>query len=107
MAYKPKIIKGKVTGTEWPIDGHVLYFSLWDYDPDSWHLLCWDDSDDEAVMLTMYQTEDEAGICDCDTLEEFTEKWKAKEWEPQGVFCLGLDRVEVQEVIQEEEKGDG
>ena len=27
MGYKPKIITGKVTGTGWPIDGHVLYFS--------------------------------------------------------------------------------
>ena len=29
MGYKPKIITGKVTGTGWPIDGHVLYFSMW------------------------------------------------------------------------------
>ena len=26
MEYKPKVITGKVTGTGWPIDGHVLWF---------------------------------------------------------------------------------
>lgn len=106
MAYKPKIVTGKVTGTGWPIDGHVLYFSQWDYDPESWHLYGWEDEDDEAVMLTVYQTETEAGLCVRDTLEAFTEMWKAKEWEPQGVFALPLDQVEVLEVKQEEEKDD-
>lgn len=107
MAYKPKIVTGKVTGTGWPIDGHVLYFSQWDYDNyENWHLYGWDDADDEAVMLTVYQTETEAGLCCSGTLEAFTEKWKAKEWTPQGSFCLPLDQVEVVEVKQEEEKDD-
>ena len=106
MPYKPKIVTGKVTGTGWPIDGHTLYFSLWDYDPEHWHLYGWEDEDDEAVMLTVYQTETEAGLCLCDTLEAFTEMWKAKKWEPEGVFALPLDQVEVQEVKQEEEKDD-
>ena len=35
-----------------------------------------------------------------------TKRWKAKEWEPQGVFCLDLDKVEVVEVVQEEVKND-
>lgn len=40
MDYKPKIIKGTVKGTGWPIDGHTIHFSLWDYDNhESWHLL--------------------------------------------------------------------
>lgn len=105
MAYKPKIVTGRVTGTGWPIDGHVLYFSQWDYDKrEKWHLYGWDDADDEAVMLTIYQTETEAGICCSDTLEAFVEIWKAKKWEPQGVFCLELDQVEVMEVKQEEVK---
>ena len=106
MAYKPKIITGRVTGTGWPIDGHVLYFSQWDYDPDSWHLYGWDDADDEAVMKTVFHTETLAGMCSCDTLEDFAKKWKAKEWEPQGVFSLDLNQVEVLEVKQEEEKDD-
>lgn len=37
--YMPKIIEGKVSGTGWPIDGHTLLLSLWDYDNhESWHL---------------------------------------------------------------------
>lgn len=84
MGYKPKIITGKVTGTGWPIDGHVLYLAMWDYDRESWHLYGWDDADDEAVMQTMYQTETEAAMCLYDTLEDFAKAWKAKEWEAQG-----------------------
>lgn len=107
MAYKPKIVTGKVTGTGWPIDGHVLYFSQWDWDNrESWHLYGWDDADDEAVMLTMWETENEAGLSLYDTLEDFTAAWKAKEWEPQGSFCLDLDKVEVLEVKQEEQQDD-
>jgi len=107
MNYQPKIITGAVKGTGWPIDGHTLYFSQWDYDNyDSWHLNGWDDADDEAVMLTMYQTEDEAGLCLYDTLEGFTKAWKAKEWEPQGSFCLDLNQVDIIEVKQEEAKND-
>ena len=32
MEYRPRIIKGTVKNTGYPIDGHVLYFSQWDYD---------------------------------------------------------------------------
>ena len=104
MPYKPKIITGKVTGTGWPIDGHVLYFSQWDYDNrESWHLYGWEDEDDEAVMLTMFQTETEEGIF-LNTLNAFTDMWKAKAWEPAGAFCLPLDKVEVVEIKQEEER---
>jgi hypothetical protein len=103
MAYQPKIITGKVKGTGWPIDGHVLYLSSWDYDNhESWHLYGWDDADDEAVMLTMHQTETEADLSN-ETLEDFTKTWKAKQWEPQGSFTLPLDQVEVLEVKQEEQ----
>ena len=104
MAYKPKIITGRVKGTGWPIDGHVLYFSLWDYDRENWHLYGWDDEDDDAVMRTVYQTETEAGICTSETLEAFAAKWRAEEWYPDGAFCIPLDCVEVVEVKQEEER---
>lgn len=107
MPYKPKIIKGTVKGTGWPIDGHVLYFSQWDYDNhENWHLYGWEDEADEAVMQTVFKTETEAGLCLHDTLESFTKSWKAKEWEPQGSFCLELDQVEVLEVVQEEQPDD-
>lgn len=102
MAYQPKIVKGMVSGTGYPIDGHVLYFSLWDYDHhEFYHLYGWDDADDEAVMLTMYET-DEIGT----SLRDFTDKWKAKQFEPDGVFCLIPDTVEVLEVVREEVKDD-
>lgn len=81
MEYKPKVITGKVTGTGWPIDGHVLWFSQWDYDNrESWHLYGWEDSEDDAVMQTVFQTETESGLCPFDTLEKFAENWKAKKW---------------------------
>ena len=97
MQYRPKIIKGTVKGTGWPIDGHTLYFSQWDYDNrESWHLYGWDEPDDESVMQTTYQTETAAGLCLYDTLEGFTEAWKAKKWEPQGAFCLTLEQVDAE-----------
>ena len=116
MPYKPKIIAGRVKGTGYPIDGHVLNFSQWDYDNrESWHLYGWDEASDEAVMLTMFKAELEAAteICLANTgepleysdedFESFKEKWAAGEWEPDGVFCLPLDKVEVVTVLQEEE----
>lgn len=103
MKYKPKIVLGKVGNTGWPIDGHTLKLSLWDYDEhESWHLFDWSNDDDQAVMETMFITETKAWMCLYDTLDEFAEHWD--EWEPQGVFCIPLDNVEVLEVIQEEQK---
>lgn len=107
MKYKPKVITGKVQGTGYPIDGHVLYLSQWDYDNhEAWHLWGWDDAAAEAVMLTMYQSEKDADISFYDTLKDFEKAWKAKEWEPQCSFCLKLENVEIIEVIQEEEADD-
>lgn len=108
MAYKPKIIAGKVNGTGYPIDGHTLIFSLWDYDNyEWWHLYGWEDPHDEAVMLTMYEIEKE----NAERNEEeappqrlFRKQWKRQEWQPDAPFVLPLDVVEVVEVIQEEEK---
>ncbi len=107
MAYKPRIVIGKVTGTDYPIDGHELYFSQWDYDNgESFHLYGWGEDADEAVMQTMYQCEIEDGLRTSDTLEAFAEKWKAEKWEPAAALCLPLDRVEVLEVVQNEERDD-
>lgn len=116
MPYKPKIIAGRVKGTGYPIDGHVLTFSQWDYDNrESWHLYGWDEASDEAVMLTMFKAELEAAteICLANTgeplentdedFENFKKTWEAGEWEPAGAFCLPLDKVEVVTVLQEEE----
>lgn len=103
--YKPRVIEGKISGTGWPIDGHALMLSLWDYDNrSSWHLDYWKNEDDSVVMETMFITETAAGMCLYDTLEEFAEHWD--EWEAQGVFCIPLDNVEVLKVLQEEAKSE-
>lgn len=104
MEYKPKIIKGKAQNTGYPIDGHVLTLSKWDYDDNaSWHLYGWDQSDDKAVMETMYLAELDAGLQSCDTLVEFEQAWKAGKWSSPGAFTLPLDQVEVLETVQEKE----
>ena len=104
MGYQPKLILGKVKNTGYPIDGRELLFSLWDYDNyESYHLSGWrDDDNDEAVMRTIYQSENEAGLCVYDTLEDFARAWKAGEYEPEGSFCLAPDNVDVLAIIQEE-----
>lgn len=96
-----KVIEGKIKDTGWPIDGHVLKLSSWDYDNhENWHLYSWKTKDDPAVMETMFITETEAGMCQYDTLEEFMKNWE--EWAPEGSFCIPLENVEVVKVIQEE-----
>ena len=101
--YKPQIIEGKVSGTGWPIDGHTLILSRWDYDNyESWHLFYWKDKDEQAVMETMFITESEAGLCLYDTLEEFIEHWP--EWEPEGSFCIPLENVKILRIMQKEQK---
>ena len=99
--YRPEIIKGKVHDTGWPIDGHTLLLSSWDYDNyEDWHMYDWPEEADRAVMETMYITETAAGMCLYDTLKEFEANWE--EWEPEGSFCIPRDKVEILKVIQEE-----
>lgn len=108
MGYQPKLIRGRVKDTGYPIDGRELLLSLWDYDNyESYHLGGWRDDDDEAVMLTIHKSEEEAGLCVYNTLEDFAEAWEAGEYEPEGTFCLAPDHVDVLEVIQEEKRSSG
>ena len=96
-----ELYAGTVTGTGWPIDGHRLVFSLWDWDNmQSYHLADWGDEDDEAVMLTMFQTEVEAGFEDADGLEMFKRTWNAGEYEWPGVFCISKDQLTDVEKIE-------
>lgn len=89
-----ELYAGTVTGTGWPIDGHKLVFSLWEWDNrKSYHLTDWGDEDDEAVMLTMFQAEVETGDEDADGLEEFSRAWHAGEYDPPGVFCISKDQL--------------
>lgn len=101
--YQPKIIEGRIKGTGWPIDGHTIILSLWNYDNyKNWHLYDWGNQSDDAMMRTMFITETEAGMCLYDTLEEFSEHWK--EWEAQGSFCIPVENVEIVKIIREEVK---
>lgn len=103
MAYKPKIIAGKVKDTGYPIDGRVIYFVMWDYDREFWRIYGWDEADDHAVMGTMYHLEKEDGICAVETFDEFAENWKAGQWRPREDYAFPLDKVEGVEIKQEEE----
>lgn len=103
--YRPKVVEGIIKNTGWPIDGYKMLLSLWSYDNYAqFHLYDWPDEADKAVMETMFKTETEAGMCLYDTLEEFEKHWN--EWQPQGVFCIPVDNIEVVKTIQEEVKGE-
>lgn len=105
MGYQPKLIRGRVKDTGYPIDGQELMFSLWDYDNyESYHLSGWSEDDDEAVMQTIHHSEEEAGLCLYDSFEDFARAWKNGEYEPECTFCLALENVEVMAIIQEEQR---
>ena len=90
-----------VKGTGWAIDGHRLVFGVWDYSPDTYSLMDWDvEKDDEAVMLTFFQTEVEAGFEDADGLEAFKKTWNDGEYEWPGAFHLEPENVEDAEKIE-------
>ena len=105
MAYRPKIISGKVTGTGYAIDGHTLYFEGWDYDPDNWHFYGWDDPADEAVMRTMYEVQKEEAEREGWPImpeRDFRKQWQAKRWVPRSPFTVPAECVEVVKVHQQE-----
>lgn len=101
--YRPKIVREKIKGTGWPIDGRTIILSSWSYDSHkNWNLCDWGDESDKAIMETMFTTETEAGTRLYDAPEEFTEHWK--EWDPQGSFIIPTEHVEIVEIIREERK---
>lgn len=103
MEYKPKVITGKVTGPGWPIDGHVaLVLTVGLRQPRELAPLRLGGLRGRGSHADRIPDRNRGGLCLFDTLEKFTENWKAKKWEPQGSFCLPLDKVEVLEVKQEE-----
>lgn len=86
-------------------DGLELWVSMWNYDNHaSWHLWNWKKSDDERVMLAMYEAEQfhpfERYVND---FEGFKRDWEAEEYDPGCTYTFPLDVVEVLEVVQEEE----
>lgn len=93
-------VRGLVKDTGYPIDGHVLYFSQWQYDNHtSWHLDDWETADDQAVMETLYEVEKAWAMAAHDTLEAFAVAWQRGEYQMDGVFCLELWQVEVVEEL--------
>jgi hypothetical protein len=94
-----KVIKGVIKDTGLPIDGQTLFLGLWKWDnSESYHLYTWDNSADEAVMKTMHQEDQLYGRM---PLRRFRRIWKAGKWEPDGDYCIDLDKVDVIEVISE------
>lgn len=75
---KHQIVRGKVSGTGWPIDGHTLTFEI-EKDGDVYYLIDWPNESDEAVMKTMHLNDP---LYQNTPLEEFRELWKNQEWEP-------------------------
>ena len=94
---KHQIVKGKVSGTGWPIDGHTLIFEI-EKDGDIYYLNNWADADDEAVMKTMHLNDP---LYQNTPIEEFAKLWKNQEWDPEGRFFLTDGKVEVVEVVKE------
>lgn len=84
---------GTITGTGWPIDGHRLVLGRWDYSPDTYSLMDWNEKDDESLMMTLFQAEVEAGFEDPNELEAFKETWNAGEYEWPGAFHFAANQV--------------
>lgn len=90
-----------VRGTNWPIDGHRLVFGIWDYSPETYSLMDWDvEKDDEAVMMTFFKTEVEAGFENEDSLEAFKKTWNAGKYECPAAFHLDPENVADVEKIE-------
>lgn len=101
--YHKKPVRGRVKGTGWPIDGHVLLFCKWRYDDyKDWHLWAWDDQDDDAVRDTFFQSMVDAGFIGKEDKEEFFAQWKEGTVETPGAFVLDPEKVEVLEDEQQE-----
>ena len=87
-------------------DGLVLYLSKWNWDNhESWHLYNWEDKDDEAVMLGLYEAEQyhpDAKTRYRNDFEKFQKDWKNEEYDPGMTFTFKDSEVEVLETVQEE-----
>lgn len=86
------LVKAKITGTGYPIDGQVLL--LFDHG-EHFGLIGatrGDDEADKAVMQTIHQTDDL--YCNMSE-EEFDEVWKNGEYEADGIFIIEKKNAEL------------
>jgi hypothetical protein len=88
-------------------DGLEVWVSLWNYDNhERWHLWSWKQSDDETVMMALYEAEQFHPYATTrykNNFEKFKKDWKSEEYDPSCTYTFTLDAVEVLEVVQEEE----
>lgn len=79
------------------LDGVTAYMSLWDYDGGKdYHLDAWYKVDNDKVMMAFYYAEQISTYgtyLDC--FDGFKADWDAKTYEPDAVFCLDKEYVEV------------
>ncbi len=93
---KPLTVRGTIKGTGLPLDGHTVVLGFWDYDQHSQaHLLSWEDDADEAVMRTMHKTDE---LYRDMPLEKFKQIWDSGEYDPDGVFCIDPECVQIVEI---------
>ena len=93
---KHAIVRGKISGTGWAVDGHTLTLEI-EKDGDIYYLNDWPKESDEAVMKTMHAND----VLYQDTpLDEFAELWKSGEYEPEGRFFFDRGKGEVLEVVK-------
>lgn len=84
---------GTIKGTGWPIDGHRLVLGVWDYSPETYSLMDWEEKDDEALMLSLFRAAVAAGFEEPDGLDTFRKTWNAGEYEWPGAFHFDADQV--------------
>ena len=88
------IVKAKVTGTGYPIDGHTLLL----FNHDDFYALIGaikgDIEADKAVMQTLHQTDDFYSDM---SEEEFSKVWESGEYEPDGIFVIEKKNAELVE----------
>lgn len=95
-----KVVEGIVKNTGTPLDGMRIQAGLWEWDDcNDWHLRGWSDEVDDAVMRTMHA---EDPLYSSMPIDEFKKLWKDKEYEPDGVYCIGLGNLEVTKVLSGE-----
>lgn len=90
--------------TDKQLAGLELILSKWNYDGGmNWHLHGWQDKDDQRVKDAMYYAEQILGGEYYNNYDAFSKDWDKGNYAPDLIYTLEDRRVQVLEVIQEEE----